>query len=547
MIKKNAKDQSVIIELDGDLDAVQVEELRPRLKELILDNYRFFTFDLGHTRFMCSAGLGLLVETYNSVASHNGSLIVRHLSPSIERLLTETKLLSIFTSESAPESDQLEALQAVQKHMSLELLFLSYLNRISSKVLQADISSEIYDITLEGILRSLKSPRGMLLLVHEGAEGRSFHSVASDGFGPDLCRSIESMPLQPGSFEHRCLDMRQARLFNRDDAEFDSPSPLLKLLNVSEGVLSPICGQNRSLGLVVVAETEDVSITFFRHSAPLLQIFSNVCGLAIEKQKMLEDIQYKNKQLAQTLSKLNKTQDSLMEAGKLAVIGSMMRGLAHAMNNKLVPIMGYAQILGMQADEGTDLSEKIQIIEQSAVGIKNIIDNLRNMVVREGLHIEIHDIREVLDSALVILDYLFRQYHIEVRREYTEDIDGHMEMDRDRMIQALLSLFHRLPTAFAEQDKPSVTVGINRYGEDMVITLCDNGHSIPQERMRAILTPFDGSDDQFGNDKLNFGIANGVVKDHKGTFNVTRNETQGMCVEIRMPCGQSVSTNIFIG
>ncbi len=57
-------------------------------------------------------------------------------------------------------------------------------------------------------------------------------------------------------------------------------------------------------------------------------------------------------QLEETLNKLQKTQEQLVQQERLAVVGQLAGGIAHDFNNLLVPIIGYAE-LGM-----TNLSPK---------------------------------------------------------------------------------------------------------------------------------------------------------------------------------------------
>ena len=84
MIEKNREKNSVVVVIEGDLDATQVGSLRPELRKLVEDNFVKFTFDFAKSRFMCSAGLGALVEVYNSVSRVGGSVIVQNLNTQFE-------------------------------------------------------------------------------------------------------------------------------------------------------------------------------------------------------------------------------------------------------------------------------------------------------------------------------------------------------------------------------------------------------------------------------------------------------------------------------
>jgi len=79
--------------------------LRPRFQGLVSEGGRFFIVDFSKARFMCSSGLGLLVEFYNTLQRQGGSLQVENLPPQIQKLLTDTKLLDVLTGDAShPEA-----------------------------------------------------------------------------------------------------------------------------------------------------------------------------------------------------------------------------------------------------------------------------------------------------------------------------------------------------------------------------------------------------------------------------------------------------------
>lgn len=104
MIEIIQSENAVRIHLPGDLDATCVSELRPQIRNLIETGYRTFTYDFANTNFMCSAGLGLLVETYNRAIEKGGRIAVENLNPHLNQLLTDTKLLSLFANGLACDS-----------------------------------------------------------------------------------------------------------------------------------------------------------------------------------------------------------------------------------------------------------------------------------------------------------------------------------------------------------------------------------------------------------------------------------------------------------
>jgi len=543
MIETTDRKRKARIVLEGDLDAAAVEELRPRVRRLLSEGCLRFTFDFRQVQFMCSAGLALLVEVYNVVVDRGGTVAVENLTPRVKALLAETKLLRVFSprpAEKDPVSTfamrqemRLEALSAVQKYMSQELIFLSYINRITSEVLKAQVSEDMYALALEGILRSLKCSTGLLALISEGEAGPELRLVACEGLANEVRPRINGLVLEPESLEGQCRARLEVRAFGPETGEDRPASPLLEATGVDCGILAPMAGREAAFGLVLIQAMEDPS-SFFPHSAPLIQAFANVCGLAIEKMRLLEELRRKNARLAQTLAELNRTQDSLMEAGKLAVVGALAQGLGHVLNNKLVPILGYAEMLGLETPPDTSTSDKIRVIGRSAQDIQRIVDNLHSLTRRESPKIEIHDLGEIVDLSLSILDYMFRDEEIRVYRAY-DDVDVRAGVDRSQMTQAFLALFHRLPEAFAGVEERTLRIEIERTDDEILVRTLDNGSPISPKELETVHDPLAMYADPLSRNLLNLATVNTIIKSHKGTLEVASSEQTGTCVTMRIP------------
>ncbi|MBN1867773.1 anti-sigma factor antagonist [Candidatus Sumerlaeota bacterium] len=532
-IEKNPDGARVV--LDGDLDHARVEALRPELTELAARGGLVLTLDFKNVEFMCSSGLGLLVELYHALRKRSGRVVVENMMPHVERLLRETKLLPFFTSPvEVPESERLSALDAVQKQMSRELGFLSLLNTISSNVLQSEITPDTYNMVLDGILSSLRAERGLLLLI-DGQEGRdAFRTVAAHGFDDAIAKQVGRVHLEPAAIEGRCLELSHAILFGGEGEEKADDSPLLRVLGARRGLMAPMVGRERPIGLIVVEARADVS-AFFSHATPLLQVFANICGLAFEKQSLLEDIQSKNERLSNTISELQRTQHTLMEAGKLAAIGSLVRGLAHALNNRLVPLVGYTEMLAMDVHADKELYEKIEPIVTAANDLRRIVENLRAAARRGDPQFAPHRLSEVIDSALTMLDYLFREERIGIDRACAGSA-ARANVDRERLVQAFVALFQRLPSAFSgTPDGRQLRIEIESAEKWITIRVIDNGRVIPDEELATILDPFSQEESSFSVDRLNFSIASGILKDHRGSLSVLSSPDLGTCAEMRMP------------
>jgi len=80
------------LQLEGDLTASVVPELKTTLHEALESGAVAVAFDLEKTTIIDSTGIGLLIATYNSLAKKGGSVQVVKASEDIFRLLQSMRL-----------------------------------------------------------------------------------------------------------------------------------------------------------------------------------------------------------------------------------------------------------------------------------------------------------------------------------------------------------------------------------------------------------------------------------------------------------------------
>ncbi|HBF35171.1 TPA: hypothetical protein DDW35_11485 [Candidatus Sumerlaeota bacterium] len=524
------------IVLDSYMDVGRAEELRAKFRNLVAGGCTHFVLDFQQTQFLCSATLGLLVEMYSSVKAHDGEVLLKNLASQVEKLLYDTKILSLFSSDIETDVNHplFATFEAVQAHTNQELFFLSHINTIASDILMTDNVADIYRQILKAVVQSLKPRSAALLLLNDTGSGNVFHVAASDNLSPSILVQLEGMPLLEDSLEANCIASCQDVMFLSHRRNTSPVSPLLDATEMQEGLLEPIRGRSIPFGLILLESPESPS-TYFAQCIPILNVFAKMCGMALEKQRFLEDIHVKNSELAKTLDALNRMQDTILESGKLAVVGALTRGLCHALNNKLVPILGYAQILGIGLDPESPEADKMRIIETAAFDIKKILDNMHMLATGVSMPFSNCDVGEIIDSCLQMQDYLFRENTIVVERDYGQ-VDPTVQVHRERLVQAFLALFHRLARMFqAFPGEHRVHIALERTAEYLLVIVKDNGRILSPEQLLQLEKPFDNGN-PFENERLNFSIARSVIKDHQGMLEVDSSiEIGGTCVTMRFP------------
>jgi PAS domain S-box-containing protein len=116
----------------------------------------------------------------------------------------------------------------------------------------------------------------------------------------------------------------------------------------------------------------------------------------------------KNRELEATLQKLSKTQDELVQAGKLAAVGTLIAGLSHELNNPVAAISMHSQLLlrKKRAGEGSideaTLEKALLVIDAQAKRCAALVRTLLDYTRRKATGREPCDVRAALERALEI-------------------------------------------------------------------------------------------------------------------------------------------------
>ncbi len=526
--------KTAVVRLEGDFDMGTVEDLRPRLLEHMGRGIHDFVFDMTKAHFICSMGLGFLVDLYHGVTPYNGSVRLENVAPEIDRLLEATHLNRLFRAGDPLDviSGMLETKEAVHRQMGEEVHLQHVLASATHSILMARRPEEIQADALKAVLRGIGAERGMLLTLEEhGQETQILSLAASQGFAPEDLEDLRMVRLRFDSIDTRIIEQNKPRLLNSD-----RPAQLKQMTKMQQAIYAPISGAAGKLGLLLI-EVNTQAARDFAQDALSLKTFANICGLAIEKQQLLDNLSGKNRRLAKTLESLSKTQASLVETGRIAVAGCMMQALGHVLGDKLVPILGYAHMLATGNDNADKQKGKAAVIEESAMALKSITDGMNRSVKRDGLTLHQHDISQIMQKALHMAQPMLEKADITVDIKFESSKLLHADVDRDRVLQAFFALLQRLPVVLEGSEQARIEISIEQDEESFIIVrMTDNGPALSSEHFKWSRKPLEHPESLFQSDTLCFAIAQSVVRDHRGKFDLqTLSSSGGLRVELAFP------------
>lgn len=498
MINKYPTSRTVLIHLVGHLDAVKVDYYRQQIRMLIDEgDYRTIVFDMEEAPFISSSGLGLLIEFYNKVKRIGGQFRLIHCNEqtrsaihqaNLHCLLAdddgEVDLAAASTVKGRPSYDRLHAL------MTDELLVLAQIELIIEAALRADDPDAIAEIILDGAMTALRSSRGAVLYLTGDQDHLRLAAWRAPvaGESPD----IDTYPLKIGRLEYEILESDGVR-YHEIDAEAQVSDRLFQRLGFDRLLSARIPGRDRSYGLFVV-EADLQTQQLFHRIEPIIETLARLSGLALEKTWLVKRSQSQNRELTDALERVQQAQHAMLSAGRLAALGTVISGLAHQLNNRMVPVLGYAQLLAASPSLPEDDRKRARAIARGCEEMHEMIEKALHVSrVRERRSAAIDPFDQVR-VALDLLQGLTTERRIRVSLE-EHPVHPRIVGDAEILLQAVLVILHRSCSSFGDEQRERwIRVSSAVDGPRLRLAIEDNGQPIePHDREDWLdpLVPFE--------------------------------------------------------
>jgi len=244
--------------------------------------------------------------------------------------------------------------------------------------------------------------------------------------------------------------------------------------------------------------------------------------------------------IARDITDRKKLEIQLVNAEKLASLGTMAAGVAHEINNPLGIMLGFTDILLRKTPPESQVWTDLKTIERQGLHCKEIIENLLCFVRIEKQPSETTDINSCIQETLNILRHWLEKSRIRLHVCLDHDPPW-VKIDRRQMQQVLLNLIHNAIGAMPNGGELIVTTELDRKSDKGVVTITDNGHGIKDEDMDHIYEPFFTTKPEGKGTGLGLFVTYGIVTSYGGGIEcISRTaaadrEESGTTFAVRLP------------
>lgn len=274
-----------------------------------------------------------------------------------------------------------------------------------------------------------------------------------------------------------------------------------------------------------------------------------------------EELKREASHLQEVLEKLQASQARLVQSEKLASIGLLAAGIAHEINNPLMGIINYAQILYEELKESpkVDLTKEpfsfLSGIVAEGKRISKIVEELLTFAKADPSQFITMNISDIIASSLSLLSSELSKSNIEIQLNLREEFPPFPIMPH-KMQQVFINLLQNAISAIQEKfgktddsrrRRISIEMGkveINKqpYGK---ISIHDNGQGIKHEYLSKVFDPFFTTKPVSRKHGMGLGlsISYGIVQDHGGDIQIESVWQEGTKVEVLLPFERKVNSN----
>lgn len=218
-------------------------------------------------------------------------------------------------------------------------------------------------------------------------------------------------------------------------------------------------------------------------------------------------------------SKLKSSYDLLMQSEKTALMGQLVSGLAHELNNPLTIVIGNIQLMLMREHNKKNL-EALGRVKDGAERASRIVKHLLTFARREKPERKQTDINSIISRTLDLRGYELKVCNIDVGTDFQADLPNTMA-DPHQLQQVFLNLIVNAEQAMIEaHGKGLLRIKTRAADGKILITFADDGPGVSPESLYRIFEPLFTTKPVGKGTGLGLSICQGIVMEHGGKIDV---------------------------
>jgi len=239
----------------------------------------------------------------------------------------------------------------------------------------------------------------------------------------------------------------------------------------------------------------------------------------------------------QDITERKLAQEKLLTSEKLAVMGRLVAGVVHEINNPLAVIIGGTQLTLSQIDKKPSPHKKqLETILRNAQRCKTIIANLLCYGRTIGKKEETVNLPDLIREAIDNVGYQYDMSGIEVALNCSKPDDMKMVGNSSALLSVFVNLIRNARQAMGEKGR--LTISIEKEDKKHLrIEIHDTGIGISKELKVELFKPFASGWKEREGGGLGLATSLGIIETHGGSMSAeSEGKGKGSTFTIILPC-----------
>jgi len=313
------------------------------------------------------------------------------------------------------------------------------------------------------------------------------------------------------------------------------PDPTFKKLEAQMSSLNaevaiPCFLENTLLDIIILGEKLSGKI-YSQEDLDNFSVLASEAALATENALLYDKIE---NEVKDRTSELVDTQKQLVQAEKLATVGTLAGGVAHEINNPLTAILTNVQML---LSTGELDKESLEMIEEATKRCKTIVQKLMTYSKKplESTMVYKINLFEVITNAITFLKFQLEQDDIQITLKAKDD-NYLVKGNHNELEQVITNIILNSRDAIKQIKKSgNIEISLSQTDDTVKFEIKDEGLGIPKEIINRIFDPFFTTKEVGKGLGLGLSICQTIVEKHNGKITVQSEVNKGSTFTILLP------------
>lgn len=250
---------------------------------------------------------------------------------------------------------------------------------------------------------------------------------------------------------------------------------------------------------------------------------------------------------ATDITERREMETQLRQAQKMQSLGNLAGGLAHEINNLLLPIMALAKMTQKQFPEGSRDAVRLGKIVEASERAKALVAQVMAFGRQDEPKMENVDIFKIVRETMELI-YKTLLSTITISK-HLDEATGTVWADAAQIGAVVINLVNNAQDSFGGKsgtvnvtlgpvkvdDALAKTVEGLRTGPYAKLTVVDGGKGMDDETLRRVFDPFFTTKEVGTGTGLGMSMVYGIIKRHEGAINLASAPSVGTTVDIYLP------------